>query len=618
MSIPALPTLRSSLPARTKGNPSVFAPSVTRWLAIVASMALVITFPAKSWGQPTGASSPPTTLPTPTTPTTPAATTVSPSSAPQAGILAVPMEAEPFKLDAVGLTLPIPKGARADVSEIGGVVTVQVSSADKLWVVNIQTPRATAEMLTVMRATDQLVEQFVKAAPIQSAVTGEVIGTEAVLIEPRRELKIAGSKEPGERFTFAIPRQNNPKERVVQGYSVFRPLPDQFVIFEVVAGEANWSAAKAAYEIMVAGAKFEDPSKLIEERAAAVGTGAAMLKQWTSADWIKAIHEDQRWYRLYEPAPSEAAAGNAGANTDNATEWGYRGVRYWRGTRDEVARPGINHDITPTNPEGTLCQIDSRIFIRRGATALGSTTGTSTLQIVDSRATYFIADDRKQELWSLVATMGAPVTINADSTNPAVGTPAPQAKTGGGSVQVFRETGARSGRTLTVSLSAPGEPASVIKPLIQGEGYLSQAWAQLLPRMMVRMGTGRQTSQEAGFYVYRTDSRTITLRRDTITPDPKGRGMFVVTTRTREDPKGQVSVLNAEGDLLRTELSDGRVWEPTTPMELFRLYKSKGLPTGGDAPPSPAPSTTAPSAPTTPKPTPEPAPKGRRLPGVER
>ncbi len=161
MSIPAQLTLQSSLPAHTKGKPSVLVPSATRWLAIVASTALVITFPATSWAQPAGASSPP---PTPTT--------TSPSSAPQAGILAVPMEAEPFKLDAVGLTLPIPKGARADVSEIGGVVTVQVSSADKLWVVNIQTPRATAEMLTVMRATDQLIEQFVKAAPIQSALTG--------------------------------------------------------------------------------------------------------------------------------------------------------------------------------------------------------------------------------------------------------------------------------------------------------------------------------------------------------------------------------------------------------------------------------------------------------------
>jgi hypothetical protein len=89
----------------------------------------------------------------------------------------------------------------------------------------------------------------------------------------------------------------------------------------------------------------------------------------------------------------------------------------------------------------------------------------------------------------------------------------------------------------------------------------------------------------------------------------------VVTTRTREDPKGQVSVLNADGDVLRTELSDGRVWEPTTPMELFRVYKAKGLPTGGDAPAS----TSTPTQPAaTPKPTPEPTPKGRRVPGVER
>jgi len=524
------------------------------------------------------------------------------------------MEAEPFKLDAVGLSLPLPKGARADLSEIGGVVTVQIAPADKLWVVNIQTPRARAQMLSVMQATDQLIEQFVKAAPIQSAVTGEVIGTEAVLIEPRRELRIDGSKEPGERFTFAIPRQNDPKQRVVQGYSVFRPLPDQFVIFEVVTGEANWPAAKAAYEIMVAGAKFDDPAKLTAERAAAVGSGSAMLRQWTSADWIKAIHEDQRWYRLYEPSTSEAAAGNGNANADNATEWGYRGVRYWRGTRDEVARPGINHEITPTNPEGTLCQIDSRIFIRRGVSALGGSGATPTLQIVDSRATSFIADDGKQELWSLVATMGQPVALNPDNPNAPAAAPAPAGKPVGG-VQVFRETGARSDRTLTVSLSAPGEPASVIKPLIQGEGYLSQAWAQLLPRMLVRMGVGREASQEAGFYVYRTDARTITLRRDTVTPDPKGRGLFVVTTRTREDPKGQVSVLNAEGDVLRTELSDGRVWEPTTPMELFRVYKAKGLPTGGDAPAS----TSTPTQPAaTPKPTPEPTPKGRRVPGVER
>ncbi|MBX9738048.1 MAG: hypothetical protein K2X32_14090, partial [Phycisphaerales bacterium] len=277
---------------------------------------------------------------------------------------------------------------------------------------------------------------------------------------------------------------------------------------------------------------------------------------------------DQQWFRFFKP-------GLKGDGSDEE-ELGYRSIRYWAGTRDDLATTGSGSNANPAgpdaaarsqpagpaNPAGTLCRVDARIFVRlpaKGATtrtpATGSAAPDASLRIIDSQAIYFLSSDRGEETWSIRMTIKDP---------------------DGGRPQVYTETGARTGDLLTIALNSPSEDGKTIRPLIQGAGYVSQLEAQLLPRLLVRS----RTTADVGLYAYRSESKSVVLRRDKLIADPKGRDLWVVTTRHREEPDVQTSVLNSEGDLLRSELSDGRVWEAVTPTELFNRYRTKGLPTG--------------------------------------
>lgn len=474
-------------------------------------------------------------------PATTPAPAVPPASPPTAPAVPVPvvLSDELYKLDEIGLVLQLPKGHKAETTQLNGVTTVQIYPEDRLYVVTVQMPMVTDEMQSVAQACEKIIDQFKGALGVFDAQTRQQLGSTAALLEPRKELRIPGSKQPGERFMCSIPRRDG--TYVIQGYSIFKPLPNQFVIFELVCAESVLPRARPAYEVLVAAAKFEDPAVMIESRRKAVTGGIELLKKIDSAQLLAAMPTDQVWYRLYRPS-------RTGIEGD-AEEGGYRSVRFWRGVRSEVGNK--KEPASATNPEGILCEIDARLISRR-PTAAGQP---MEVQSVDSRAVYFLSMDRNEEMWSVLMVM-----------------PDPRAK----QARSYRETGARSGKSLTISLNLPAEPPKTIKPLLQGEGYLSQVEAQLLHSLLIL----NKVEGEIGFYSYRTDSQSIVLRRDVVTRDPKGRDMLGIATRFREEPEPQKSAYDADGRLLRAELPDGRVWEPITPAELFKLYKSKGLPTG--------------------------------------
>jgi len=465
---------------------------------------------------------------------------------------------EPFRLDVVGLTMSLPAGLTVESTDIGGVVTVQIFPADRSYVINIQVPPTEAGMSTVKEATARILEQFKAAMPVQSMNDGQQIASQAMLLEPVRELRIEGSRTTADRFYCSIPRRDKARSQVIQGYTIFRPLPSRFTIFELVCAETVLPVAKPVYELAIATARFDDPDLLMSERKAAVETGLALLARYPAEKLRLELPPDQQWFRLFKPGVQPDASDD--------DELGYRGVRFWAGVRSELATSvatgtpaGASLPEGPANPSGTLCRIDARVFVRLPGKA--STGRDATLRVIDSQATYFLSADRSEEAWSIRVTVRDP---------------------GAARPTVYTETGARSGNVLTIALNAPSEEAKTIRPMIQGAGYVSQLEAQLLPRLLVRSGQ----PTEIGLYAYRSESKSVVLRRDKLIADPKGRDLWVVTTRHREEPGIQTSVLNAEGDTLRTELSDGRVWEAISPAELFTRYRTKGLPTGSETAPA--------------------------------
>ncbi|CAN5784814.1 hypothetical protein BH11PLA1_BH11PLA1_22650 [soil metagenome] len=459
----------------------------------------------------------------------------------------VPLHPDSVVLDAVGLTLRVPLGVKTQTTESDGVISMSIAAPDGSWLINVQTPPIAPGKTTAVEVADSIIQQFNAAMPIRGKVDRQTLGSAAYMLEPRRQISTAGSKVAAERFYFGLPGKD--LKPMVQGYTIFQPLPDRFVIFELVCPETALQPARSAYEVMIAAATFEDPEKIIAKRRDAVSTGVDMLAKMTPAAWMEVLPEQARWERLYRPAFPGAP------DQDAVEEGGYRIIRFIKGTRAQLADRASAARPGPANPEGILAQVDARLYLPQ-STRGADGTAVTTNQIVDSEATYFISTDRSEEAW----TIRMSVLPSSPGQRPSV----------------HVETGARSGKTLTVATSTPGAEPKTIRAALQGEGYLSQVEALLWPRVLARRGA----VGEVGTYTYRSDAGGIVLRRDSVLKDPKGREMLVVATRHRDEPAGSQTVLTSEGETLRIETTDHRVWEPTAPTELMSIYKAKGLPTG--------------------------------------
>ena len=66
------------------------------------------------------------------------------------------------------------------------------------------------------------------------------------------------------------------------------------------------------------------------------------------------------------------------------------------------------------------------------------------------------------------------------------------------------------------------------------------------------------------------------MRSDSV--ERSGTNGWKITSRLNEDAPPQVAYLTNEGTPIRTELADGRVWEPTSYEKLVRLWRDKSLP----------------------------------------
>jgi hypothetical protein len=115
---------------------------------------------------------------------------------------------------------------------------------------------------------------------------------------------------------------------------------------------------------------------------------------------------------------------------------------------------------------------------------------------------------------------------------------------------------------------------TVTRPLIQGEGYLPQAITHLLSPLLAR----RAQVGEFASYAYNPGSNTITMRWDTVEQPADKPGLWIVRSRPDDNTPATSHVFNAQGRLMRSELHNGRLWEPIEPDRLLSLWKRKGLP----------------------------------------
>lgn len=344
---------------------------------------------------------------------------------------------------------------------------------------------------------------------------------------------------------LALPAQG--KGQQIRGYTVFKPLPSTFVVYELVAPDEYFETARSQYELATATTVFSDPAAAVAARAKMIAAGQDFLNTLTEERLASLADGEEKMYRLYAPSPAGSAK--------DGTEVGYRTIKVWKGRRSEVSSDSLGNGRD--NPEGLLVRTQGRILDRLGASGAGG----KGMRIIDTETTAFLSFDRKEEAWITK-------TAIRDEKNPS------------GKPSVASEMGARNGRSMNIVQRLPGKADTVIQPLLQGTNYISQAEVQLLGTLLATS----KTEGEFGFYAYRPEITTISLRRDMVKRDPANAGALTITTRVRDNKPGPTSIYREDGSLVRTELPppDGTIWEPSDAETLIRLWRSKGLPVGSN------------------------------------
>lgn len=443
---------------------------------------------------------------------------------------AVELSEEAFHLDEVGMTVRFPTGSIAQTAKVGDRRTVQVVPESQDWVINIQTPVNPNPNVTIKDAADQTLALLQGAYGVTDPDQKLILETKAKLLSRTSNLSVTGGAVC-ERLYVSVPRPD--QSTLIKGYSIFRPSAGQFVVFELITSEEKFASARPLYEASVATATFLDSTEVNAARGSVVKAGAGFFAGLTSADYEKAMTGDREIvHRLFLPARTGSSA--------DAQELGFRTMRFWKGPRSAL---GGTTGRRTGEQEGYLARIQARLL--RGE------------NVIDTEGTYFMLPDRSEESWMLKTVVWGPK---------------------GERLAMATETGARLGSDLNVSVSDSGQATEDVRPYVPSEGYISQLELFLLHRLMV----GKQIQAELGTYTYQSQSKTVSLRRDSLAPARGGtaRAVWEVQTRYRDDAAPVSFVYDAAGELVRSTLEDGSVWESADRESLLATWRRKGHPTG--------------------------------------
>lgn len=475
-----------------------------------------------------------------------------PAPAKDQGVRVVTFAEKPLVIESVGLTVPLPEGSTTEQTSIGNRTSVKISSPT--WQVSIQVPSLKNEEVTARELLEDLVLNLLEQSGVvydASSVSGadlldpdgtrrpadapapvkpRLAGYRAAIIEPLTTVSTAGGIE-AERIYIKLPTEGSKKTAsVVRGYVAFKTSPTQLVSFEFVTTEAQFASAKRIFETMLAAATVEDASLANAERQAAVEAGVKLIEGLDQATMERLLAKaNNQWRRIFIPSET--------GHTSDDTEVGYQRI---------TTRIGEGPVAGPGNSRGYVVQIDARIIMTEN-------------RICDSQAVYFLSFDRKREHWTMTNTFR--------DLNPVKDKRVPPLS--------YRNLGARDGNSLSVVLEGKGKGIDeTVRCSIEGPGYISQVEALLLPTILQNAGI----SANFGFYSYMPRPQQIKYRNEDARQPPETPGIWTIVSNFGVAQGLQTSTVNDKGEVIRVELPDGQISEPTTLAVLKRLWQDKGLP----------------------------------------
>ena len=458
---------------------------------------------------------------------------------PNAGIPGVQKtEKEPHTIPSLGIKVHVPVGAIVENTRIGERATTRITperdSPDGVaWIIDIQGIDEPSQDTTLTVLADRIIQRLIDSGGAPDGSTPREETMPRMLIRDKN-LRLPGG--PSERFYIAFPQG-----RYVRGTTLFQSTATRFIAISLFAPENTFSDARLIYETLVSSAILEDAAAADLSRAAAVKAGVSLMARLDADDYRHILsRNEERWERFHIPS-------STGAETDDE-ELGYRRISAWEGKRGEVNVGMPRSRWTATDEQGGfLVRIESRLIERQR----GSAQRIVSTIIYDTVATYFVTPDFSEEAWLIRL-----------------------ARRDGGSVAEWEELGARTDTSMNVKTAGNAKTPTVVKPIFESEGYISQVQAFLLPQTLVGAGiTG-----EFAFYAYRSADNKVVLRRDTLERPESNPELWLLRSKATEDTPEQQWLFKEDGTLIRSVLQDGRVWEPTTLDRIARLWKSKGLP----------------------------------------
>jgi len=261
-----------------------------------------------------------------------------------------------------------------------------------------------------------------------------------------------------------------------------------------------------------------------------------------TADRLRDLVGIDRWTRIYLP-----------------TAGGEREVGYAHLTVRDAQRGALNPAVDPARysplerEDGLFVEMRARVIEDQDREIY-----------IDMIARYWLRWDQDTEAWSSLATMrqrDATQTAAETGTRAAVGVGPPK-------LVVVK----------SVSQINTREPVEWVVP----DGYLSQPLSVLLGELLPRDIVEERVYQ---FYAYHPTSEDnsprLALRTERWTPPAAPGESWTLTTRIAGELAARTTRFDADGNFVRQERADGTITEVIDPEELRRLWRRKGLRTGG-------------------------------------
>lgn len=470
----------------------------------------------------------------------------------------VPLADEPLVVAPLGLTTQVPAGSRIRTERLGTTASVTIDLPASAGTVVIQERATARDDVSLQEIETALIAQTLDIDPLNKifnlnepleAPKGRLIGRATTV-----SVQGAGVTRPFYLRLFSAAPQS---PDLVTGFAVVRTATDRFVLFALYAEHPNFDAARRAFEIVLASSRIEDPGERDAERGAAVQRGIAAMRALTPEDFAAAARSaDGRFERLFRRSTT-------GADLDDR-EIGYRRITASRGFRGEFSGKPEGSWSASDREEGYILKIDARLLTYADDAAPDAPAASREIQSqVDSQSAYFLSADRAQESWTVRLALRERA---ADEFAP------------GSKPQVWTEIGARDRDKLIVQIQQGNGPLRAVRPIVEGEGYISRLESFLLPELLLAaQRRGADISGRLAFYTYDQNAETIRLRTDEFEQRNPASATWTIQSRIAEN-EPQTALYNGEGRLIRTELQGDRIWEPTTLDRLFSLWRAKSLP----------------------------------------